>query len=115
MFRTEHRPWGWFTTLISNRKFTAKYIVVKPQQSLSLQFHRRRSECWVWVDGVLPRITIGDTTFYMQAGKEYHIPRGTKHRIDNPHQVGTLTILEVAHGRFDEDDIVRLDDKYGRV
>lgn len=114
-FRRTERPWGHFKTYMSNRKFTVKDIVVKPGQSLSLQSHRHRDEFWAWIDGPAPRITIGNTSFYMEAGREYAIPRGTKHRIENPHSSGSLTILEVAHGRFDENDIIRYEDKYGRL
>lgn len=112
--RTTKRPWGGFTTYISNHKFTVKDIVVKPGEALSLQYHRNRTEFWAWIDGPSPRITIGDTVFYMEAGREYCIPKGIKHRIENLDAHNPTTILEVAYGRFDENDIVRLEDRYGR-
>lgn len=113
--RSERRPWGFFTTVMSLGRVTVKYIVVDPNQSLSLQYHSNRDEFWVWTDGVQPRITVGDLTFWMEAETVYTIPRGVQHRIENPHGSGTLTILEVAKGRFDEEDIVRIQDNYGRV
>jgi len=113
--RITQRPWGHFKTYMSNRKFTVKDITVKPGQGLSLQYHRHRTEFWAWIDGPAPRITIGDSTFYMEAGNEYVIEPGVKHRIENLNSQDSTTILEVAYGRFDEDDIVRLKDYYGRV
>lgn len=112
--RRTSRPWGYFTTYMSNQKFTVKDIVVRPGQGLSLQTHKNRDECWAWIDGPTPRITIGDYTFYMEAGREYAIPRGTKHRIENVSGEPT-TVLEVSYGKFDEDDITRLEDYYGRA
>lgn len=112
--RTE-RPWGHFTTYMSNQKFTVKDLRIKPGQATSLQTHRNRTEFWAWVDGPAPRITIGAYTFYMEAGKEYRIPPGTKHRIENCDTYGVATVLEVSYGKFDEGDIVRISDNYGRV
>lgn len=111
--RKTERPWGHFTTYMSNQKFTVKDIVVKPGHALSLQYHKNRTEFWAWVDGPAPRITIGDLSFYMERGREYVIPANTKHRIEN-FDAAPATVLEVAYGKFDEEDIVRLEDRYGR-
>src|SRR5690348_4954669 len=112
--RLTKRPWGHFITYISNHKFTVKDIVVNPGQPLSLQTHRRRDEFWAWVDGTATRITIGEHMFYMEAGMEYTVPRGVKHRIENLSDA-PCTVLEGAYGRFDENDIIRYKDNYGRA
>lgn len=107
------RPWGWFTTVHSDNNATVKIIGVNPGESLSLQMHKKREEFWTLLDGPEPRLTIGDTTFWMEPVLRYHIPKKTIHRISNPHDQ-VLSVLEVSIGEFDEDDIVRLQDKYGR-
>jgi mannose-1-phosphate guanylyltransferase / mannose-6-phosphate isomerase len=112
--RTVARPWGTYTVLEDRPGFKIKRIEVKPGASLSLQLHHRRTEHWVVVRGTA-RVTRGDQIFDLPAGESTFIPVETKHRLENS---GTefLAIIEVACGDYiAEDDIVRFDDKYGRL
>lgn len=109
---TEERPWGWFREFSKNENTTVKLIFVKGGESLSLQKHGKRSEFWRVVSGN-PEITIGEKIISAAPGDEFEIPVGENHRIAAP--AGDIEILEVARGEFDENDIVRLEDKYGRA
>jgi mannose-1-phosphate guanylyltransferase / mannose-6-phosphate isomerase len=114
LHRTVLRPWGMFTVLQEGRGFKIKRIEVKPGASLSLQLHRRRSEHWVVVAGTAT-VTRGDDTFVVGEQGSTYIPVGERHRLEN---AGTepLVIIEVQCGDYvGEDDIVRLEDRYGRV
>ena len=110
---TVRRPWGSYTRLGEQEGFQVKRIVVTPGSSLSLQKHFRRAEHWVVVRGVA-RITNGDEVFERRAHEHTFIPMGTIHRLENPGDED-LEIIEVQLGDyFGEDDIVRLQDVYGR-
>ncbi|GAB4254644.1 mannose-1-phosphate guanylyltransferase/mannose-6-phosphate isomerase [Deferrisoma sp.] len=112
--RTVHRPWGTFTTLEEGPGFKVKRIAVYPGERLSLQLHRHRAEQWVVVRGTA-RVTRGDEVLDLGVGQTVHIPREERHRLENP---GTelLEIIEVQTGDYlGEDDIVRLQDDYGRT
>lgn len=106
------RPWGFFDEFISNTPCTVKIITVNPGESLSLQSHSHRSEFWVILKGE-GFVTVGDTRTEAKEGDRYHINEHTNHRAEG----GTLPLvfLEISTGHFDEGDIVRIDDKYGRV
>jgi len=106
------RPWGKFTQYTHNQQTTVKIIEVEPQQKLSVQRHQKRDELWVALDLGLYAL-IGDETIKMIPGYEYFIPRGTIHSVENLYPA-TARFLEIAFGHFDEDDIERLEDKYGR-
>lgn len=111
---TVHRPWGHYTVLEDRDDCKVKRLVVDPGQVLSLQMHHRRSEHWTVVAGTAT-VTIGDETFDLECGRHCHIPVQTKHRLANQ---GTdpLAVIEVQVGDyFGEDDIVRFEDRYGRV
>lgn len=107
----EHRPWGTFREFIKNKKSTVKIITVEPSQALSLQTHKNRDEFWHVVGGS-GTVTIGTETLEAVPGKEFSITRGTEHRIEGGSQ--GLTVLEIAVGDFDENDITRINDRYGR-
>ena len=110
---TVERPWGSYTRLREQEGFQVKRIVVKPGASLSLQKHHHRSEHWVIVRGV-GRITNGEDVFELGHSGHTYIPKGAVHRLENP---GTelLELIEVQLGEYlGEDDIVRLEDRYGR-
>ena len=108
------RPWGYFQTLHRTDGMWIKILTIAPQQCLSLQYHDKRVEHWTALDiGV--RATIGDETLDLTPGLRYTVPVQTAHRLSNPYSAETLRVLEVAVGEPDEDDIVRLSDKYGRV
>jgi mannose-6-phosphate isomerase len=111
LVHVDRRPWGWFRQYTENETTTVKLIRVEPQQVLSLQRHANRDELWVVLDDGL-EVQIGDEVMTAAAGEEYFIPRGTLHRVG----AGTTSgrFLEVCFGEFDEDDIERLDDVYGR-
>ena len=113
VFPKDHRPWGWFESLIIACRFHVKKILVKPGQSLSLQSHRFRSEHWVVVEGTA-KVTKGEETMLLTEGQSVYIPLGEKHRLGNPGKA-SLVIIEVQTGTYlKEDDIVRYDDQYAR-
>ena len=111
---TVRRPWGTYTTLIFDDGYQVKKITVLPGQQLSLQYHHKRAEHWVVVRGTAV-VQIGDNEYETSVGVHRHIPLGDKHRLTN---IGKdeLVLIEVQYGTYlGEDDIVRLDDNYGRV
>ncbi|HEY3179235.1 MAG TPA: mannose-1-phosphate guanylyltransferase/mannose-6-phosphate isomerase [Casimicrobiaceae bacterium] len=114
LHRTVARPWGAYTTLEEGPGFKIKRIEVRPSGSLSLQLHHRRSEHWVVVHG-RARVTRGDDVFELDANQSTYIPVETRHRLENP-GAEPLVLIEVQCGDYlGEDDIVRFDDKYGRI
>lgn len=113
LHRTVHRPWGTYTVLEEGPRFKIKRIVVKPGASLSLQYHHRRSEHWVVVAGSA-RIMNGANEITLDVDQSSYIPAGVAHRLANPGEVDCV-MIEVQSGDYlGEDDIVRLDDNYGR-
>lgn len=111
---TVYRPWGSYETLIEGSHFKVKHIIVKPGASLSLQMHHHRSEHWVVVAGQAS-ITRGQDTFTLNANESTYIPAMTLHRLHNPATDDLLELIEVQSGSYlGEDDIVRIEDNYGR-
>ncbi len=110
--QTTTRPWGSFTQFTHNTPSTVKIIKVNPGEELSLQFHTKREEFWKVLSGT-PVITIGDEKGEGKEGQEFFIGKEVAHRIAGG-ESGT-EILEVSLGEFDENDITRLEDRYGRV
>jgi mannose-1-phosphate guanylyltransferase/mannose-6-phosphate isomerase len=111
---TVHRPWGTYTTLKTEDGYQVKRITVAPGQKLSLQYHHKRAEHWVVTQGQAI-VQIGDEEYETGPGEHRYIPLGEKHRLAN---IGDteLVLIEVQVGAYlGEDDIVRLDDDYGRV
>jgi mannose-1-phosphate guanylyltransferase/mannose-6-phosphate isomerase len=107
------RPWGSYESLDQGPRFQIKRIVVGAGERLSLQKHYHRSEHWVVVQGTA-EVTVGDTVTLLQENQSTYIPAGTTHRLANPGKV-PLELIEVQCGAYlGEDDIVRLDDQYGR-
>jgi mannose-1-phosphate guanylyltransferase len=114
LHRTVARPWGAFTVLQEGPGFKIKRIEVKPGAALSLQAHKHRSEHWVVVQGEA-RVTNGDRVYAIGVNESTFIPVGNRHRLENP-GVEPLLLIEVQCGAYvGEDDIVRFDDRYGRV
>lgn len=108
-----YRPWGTYQTMDRGDRFQTKRIIVKPGGKLSLQKHHHRSEHWIVVTGTA-EVTIGHETRLLQENESTFIPAGTAHRLANPGKV-PLHLIEVQCGPYlGEDDIVRLDDVYGR-
>ena len=112
--RQVHRPWGWYDSIASGPRFQVKRILVKPGASLSLQMHHHRAEHWVVVSGTA-QVTCGDRKMLLSENQSTYIPLGEVHRLTNPGTI-PLEIIEVQSGSYlGEDDIVRLDDVYGRA
>ncbi len=110
----EIRPWGTFENLIDKAHTKVKILTVKPNEQLSLQSHEHRDEDWIIVKGN-PTIFIDEKKFMAKYGNHYKIPRGSKHRIANEtSEVAEIIEVQTGDG-FDEDDIKRYDDIYGRV
>jgi len=107
----EQRPWGTFREFTKNEKSTVKLITVEPGQALSLQTHANRDEFWHIIAGS-GTVTIGTETHKASPGKEFLVPRTTAHQIESGAE--GLTVLEIATGDFDENDIIRISDRYGR-
>jgi mannose-1-phosphate guanylyltransferase/mannose-6-phosphate isomerase len=113
LHREVFRPWGSYDSLESGPRFQVKRLKIKPGATLSLQLHHHRAEHWVVVAGTA-RITRGEEQFLLEENQSTYIPLGVKHRIENPGMIA-LEIIEVQSGSYlGEDDIVRLEDRYGR-
>ncbi len=113
MHREVFRPWGSYDRIDAGERFQVKRLSVNPGASMSLQLHHHRAEHWVVVSGTA-RITCDDKVFLLEENQSTYIPVGTKHRIENPGKIA-LHIIEVQSGSYlGEDDIVRLEDVYGR-
>lgn len=108
----EERPWGKFRSYPHQLASSLKIITVNPGGILSLQYHNRRSEYWVILDEGL-EVTLGDEVWQPQPGEEIFIPAKTPHRLKG---VGPkpARVMELWLGPSGEDDIVRLEDVYGR-
>jgi mannose-1-phosphate guanylyltransferase/mannose-6-phosphate isomerase len=112
--QTVHRPWGSFTVLEDAADCKVKRLTVKPSGVLSLQLHHRRSEHWTVVAGTA-KVRLGDREFLLGRNESTYIPMNTLHRLENPTETD-VHLIEVQCGDyFGEDDIVRLEDKYGRI
>ncbi|CAN5130547.1 hypothetical protein BH11PAT3_BH11PAT3_2020 [soil metagenome] len=109
---TEKRPWGEFRQFTKNVNSTVKTLLIKEGQSFSLQYHHHRREFWKILLGKA-EVTIDDSKIFADIGQEFLIPEGTKHRIKALE--GDVYVLEISEGIFDEEDIVRTEDEYGRI
>ena len=108
-----YRPWGSYEGLVAAERYQVKRIVVKPGEKLSLQMHHHRAEHWVVVAGTA-KVTRDQEDVLIFENQSIYIPMGATHRLENPGKV-PLHLIEVQSGAYlGEDDIVRLDDKYGR-
>ena len=112
-FPKDHRPWGWFESLVMGDRFQVKRIHVHPGAALSLQSHHHRSEHWIVVKGTA-RVTVDDQVKLVSENQSVYIPLGAKHRMENPGKV-PMVLIEVQTGSYlGEDDIIRYDDVYSR-
>ena len=107
------KPWGGFEQYTHNLPSTVKIITVVPGGSLSRQYHHRRDELWVVLDPGA-RIELDGEVLSPGPGEKLYVPRGTVHRLSAGGEE-PVRVLEVSFGEFHEDDIVRLEDVYGRV
>ncbi len=109
-----YRPWGFYESLIRGERFQVKRIVVNPGQKLSLQKHVHRAEHWVVVTGSA-LVTRNEEHMLLHENESAYIPLGAVHRLENPGKI-PLTLIEVQSGPYlGEDDIVRIEDTYGRA
>ena len=108
-----YRPWGSYETMDLEDRFQVKRITVKPGEVLSLQKHHHRAEHWIVVKGTA-LVTRGNEQILLSEDESTYIPLGTVHRLENPGKI-PLELIEVQTGSYlGEDDIVRLEDVYGR-
>ena len=113
LHREVFRPWGSYDSIDVGDRFQVKRLTVHPGGVLSLQVHHHRAEHWVVVSGTA-RITRGEETYLLEENQSTYIPVGVRHRIENPGRI-PLHIIEIRSGSYlGEDDIVRLEDRYGR-
>ena len=110
----DRRPWGTFTVLDEGDTFKVKRIEVLPGKRLSYQKHAQRAEHWVVVEGTA-KVTLDDRDITIEKGKAIDIPIGSAHRVENTGDE-LLVFIEVQRGSYlGEDDIIRLQDDFGRV
>lgn len=114
MNHTETRPWGEFEILLDSPHCKVKRITVKPHGKLSYQYHDRRSERWVIVSGKSV-VKLDDFEYDKEAGDAVYIPQGQRHQIWNPYEEDCIFIEVQTGDYFGEDDIVRIEDIYGRL
>ena len=111
--RFDRRPWGTFTVLDEADGFKVKRIEVLPGKRLSYQKHAQRAEHWIVVNGTA-KVTLDDQEIVVASGEAIDIPVGGAHRVENPGEE-MLVFIEVQRGNYlGEDDIVRLQDDFGR-
>ncbi len=110
---TAYRPWGGYTSVLNGERFQVKRLFVTPGKRLSLQKHHHRSEHWIVVRGTA-EVTIGDKTIALRENESVYIPQGELHRLANPGKI-LLELIEVQTGSYlGEDDIIRIEDEFGR-
>lgn len=110
----DRRPWGTFTVLDEADGFKVKRIEVLPGKRLSYQKHAQRAEHWFVVAGTA-KVTLDGNEIIVEAGHAIDIPKGAAHRVENPGELD-LVFIEVQRGVYlGEDDIVRLEDDFGRA
>jgi len=114
LHREVYRPWGKYDAIDQGEHFLVKRISVNPGAKLSVQMHHHRAEHWVVVSGTA-KVTNGDKTLILNENQSTYIPIGALHSLENPGKV-SLELIEVQSGTYlSEDDIVRFEDRYGRV
>jgi len=114
LHRDVYRPWGKYDSIDSGKRDQVKRITVKPGEKLSIQKHHHRAEHWIVVSGTASVLN-GDKTIMVTENESTYIPLGTIHALENPGKI-PLEIIEIQTGSYlGEDDIVRFEDRYGRV
>jgi len=110
----ENRPWGFFENLLEDKAYKVKKLVIFPNERISFQFHNFRKEKWYVVKGI-GKVFIDKKVFKCKKGSSFEIKKKEKHSIENNGK-SLLEIIEIQSGsKFIEEDIVRLQDKYGRI
>lgn len=111
--KTAYRPWGGYTSVLSGERFQVKRLFVKPGKKLSLQKHHHRSEHWVVVQGT-GEVTVDGKVQILSENESIYLPLGCTHRLANPGKI-VLELIEVQTGSYlGEDDIIRIEDEFGR-
>ena len=109
----EQKPWGYYEVLLNAENTKVKRITVNPGGKLSYQYHHKRSEHWIVIEGTAS-VIVNDHSKIVEAGDSIYIPVGTKHRVSNEGDTD-LVFIEVQTGEyFGEDDITRIEDLYNR-
>jgi len=112
--REVYRPWGKYDAMDSDERFQVKRITVKPRAKLSLQLHHHRAEHWVVVKGTA-KVTIDGVDSLVSENESVYIPIGAVHSLENPGKI-PIELIEIQTGSYlGEDDIVRIEDRYGRA
>jgi mannose-6-phosphate isomerase-like protein (cupin superfamily) len=111
-YEKDERPWGLYERFTLNEPSTVKIITVNPHEAFSLQTHAHREEFWHIISGT-GKVTVGDETKEAGPGSNFFIRTNTPHRLEA--NDAPCVFLEVAYGEFNEHDITRLADKYGRM
>lgn len=112
--REVYRPWGMYDSIDCGHRYQVKRITVQPGAKLSVQMHHHRAEHWIVVSGTA-KVTNGDKTYLVTENQSTYIPIGQVHALENPGVI-PLELIEVQSGSYlGEDDIVRFEDKYGRI
>jgi mannose-6-phosphate isomerase len=109
---SESRPWGRFEKFHENKPCTVKLIYINANSRLSLQYHNKRSEFWKVVKGTA-MVELDGKNVVLTEGETLSIPKQARHRVAALDS--ECVILEIAYGRFEENDIVRLEDDYNRA
>jgi mannose-6-phosphate isomerase len=109
---SESRPWGRFEKFSENNPCTVKLIYVNANSRLSLQYHNKRSEFWKMIKGTA-MVELDGRTVILTEGETISIPKQARHRVSALDS--ECVILEIAYGKFDENDIVRIEDDYNRA
>ncbi len=112
--RTAYRPWGGYSSVLNGERFQVKRLFVKPGKKLSLQRHYHRAEHWVIVRGTA-EVTLDGTITVLNENQSIYLPLGCTHRLANPGKI-ELELIEVQTGSYlGEDDIIRIEDEFGRA
>ena len=108
-----NRPWGWYENLHKENGYKVKRLYIKPNEKISLQYHNHRNEHWVVVFGC-GVVELGDLTKEVQVGDYIFVPSNSRHRVSGGND--GIMIIEIQLGKIcDEEDIVRIQDDYGRI
>ena len=111
-YASDERPWGNFERFTEDEPSTVKIITVKAGEETSLQSHKHREEFWHIISGRGTAV-VGDEQLDAPAGSEFFVAREVKHRLGGGAE--GMVLLEIAFGDFDENDITRFEDRYGRA
>lgn len=112
--KTAYRPWGGYSSVLNGERFQVKRLFVKPGKKLSLQKHHHRAEHWIVVRGTA-EVTVDGTITVLSENQSIYLPLGCTHRLANPGKI-ELELIEVQTGSYlGEDDIIRIEDEFGRA